>query len=74
MEVTKLEGLAAAPEEAASKPHHVLARNGSISKFKNPHPSFGPGAPGLSMIFKVLGYVISPTYLGTCSMLTTTLL
>ncbi len=55
MEVTKLEGLTAAPEEAAAKPHHVLSHNGSISKFKNPHPSWGSGAPGLSTVFKMLG-------------------
>ncbi|KAI3396221.1 hypothetical protein diail_359 [Diaporthe ilicicola] len=32
--------LGAAPEAAKSKPHHVKNNDGSINRFKNPHPSY----------------------------------
>ncbi|OAA58504.1 NAPE-hydrolyzing phospholipase D [Niveomyces insectorum RCEF 264] len=57
--VTKLEGLGPAPEEAKTKPHHVLRSNGTLARFRNPHPSFvdGNGVAGtltFTILFKLL--------------------
>ncbi|KAH6975588.1 beta-lactamase superfamily domain-containing protein [Ilyonectria destructans] len=38
--VSKLPGLTNAPAEAASTPHHVTSKNGTIVKFQNPYPSW----------------------------------
>lgn len=41
--VTKAPGLSNVPEDATSVPHHVKSSDGTISKFKNPYPSWsGP--------------------------------
>lgn len=32
--------LGAVPEHAKSRPHHVKNNDGSLNKFRNPHPSF----------------------------------
>lgn len=39
----KQPALGAAPEGAKSKPHHVKNNDGTINRFKNPHPSYKAG-------------------------------
>jgi len=59
MIVTKTAEPAPAPE--GSKAHHVLSRNGSISGFVNPFPSFGGGVGLLTVARKMLWYVLRAT-------------
>lgn len=49
--VTKTPGLTNAPSDAASHPHHITSSNGTITKFKNPYPSWGGGPKAFSDIF-----------------------
>lgn len=50
--ITQTEDTASVPEEAASKPHHVL-KDGRITGFKNPYPSWGSGSSILN-IFRAI--------------------
>lgn len=46
--------LGKAPEDAATKPHHVKASNGTTAHFKNPHPSAKRGFSPWSMPYKMI--------------------
>lgn len=52
--VTKRVGLEPAPDDAASKTHHVLSSRGVTTGFKNPHPSDGDGVAFLTILGKML--------------------
>lgn len=49
--------LGKAPENAASKPHHIKDSNGTTTQFKNPHPSAVKGFSQWSMPYKIIKYL-----------------
>jgi hypothetical protein len=52
--VTKRAELEAVPEDAKTKPHHVVSKNGSLSGFKNPYPSYGEGVGPLILLKRAI--------------------
>lgn len=56
------------PEDFAFKSHHVLGSNGSISKFRNIHPSWDPlhdSSSVFPILMKVVRYALSPIHFKT---------
>lgn len=55
--VSAIPGLTNAPAEAESHPHHVTSSNGTISKFKNPYPSYVDNLGPVFALKNILWYV-----------------
>ena len=75
--VVAKEGLGPAPETAQTKPHHVLRRDGSTARFRNPHSSFvdglGPaGSLGFFTFFRTIGVMIKYRWQGKLTIPDTT--